>query len=191
MNQINNDQESAGKKDNLPSTHNQLIYSSIISSWNGAVGSQHKLLSGYIMAHSFLIAGIVLLFTSFERQPNIIINISILLLSGAGLLLSLQMALAWGRFVARVFLLEWHLQRIEKQKSWYGPTPFKDWAELRANPRINIIDPKDNANQFYANWAVRHNKKRWAPRARIIPVLTAIIYLFYLSVSVYKLVKGC
>lgn len=187
MNQINSDQDSGGKKGHLPSTTNQSFYSSIASLWGGAVRAQHALLAGYITAHSFLIAAVILLFLSFDQDHSNVVGIGVLVVSAVGLLLSLQMALAWGRFVARVALLEWHLQRIEKQYNRDETTVFTDWAKIRDNPTENLVDPRDSKNQFNANWAVRHHRKWWAARAKMIPILTGIVYLFFFSVSAVNL----
>jgi hypothetical protein len=100
------------------------------------------------------------------------------------------MALAWGRFVARVALLEWRLQQIEKHNNWDGPRVFTDWSQLKDKPRNNLIDPIHTDNQFYANWAVRHHKKWWAARAKMIPILVGGVYLFFLGSGIYILCRG-
>jgi len=152
MNQINNERHSTG-----PPINNLDLYSTLASLWGDAVGAQHALLAGYIMAHSFLIAAAALLFSSLYQHYSITIGISVMLVSLIGCMLSLQMAIAWGRFLARVSLFEWHLQRMEKQ-ILNGPTLFTDWAKMKNENIKNLIDPLDNKNQFYVNWAVKHQK---------------------------------
>lgn len=162
------------------------LYSSLATMWSGAIGAQHSLLASYITAHSFLIAALVLLFISIGPKNSPVVVIGVLLVSAVGMILSLQMALAWGRFIARVSLFEWHLQRLEGQFNPNLSTVFIDWAKIRDNPKNDLIDPTDNNNRFYANWSVKHHKKWWATRAKMIPVLVGLVYFLFFSVSAVK-----
>lgn len=107
-----------------------------------------------------------------------------LLFSIVGLVLALQLALAWFRSMNRVVLFEWHLKRLEKAENWKGPKLFTDWDELREHPQRNVVDPHDTQKQCYANWATRHAKKWWARRAAMIPILLAALYFFFLIVAI-------
>lgn len=174
----------------LPSDEEELTaqelrkqYSIFISAWGSYQSARNVLLSGYLLAHSFLIAATVLLFLSME-DAGLVRKLALLLFSVVGLVLAIQIALAWMRSINRVALFEWHLKRLEDARFWKGPKLFTGWDELRKHPKRNLVDPRNTQNQFYANWATRQQDNWWARRARIIPILLIAVYLFFLIVAI-------
>jgi hypothetical protein len=166
----------------LPSDEERLRaqYSIIVSAWGSYQSARNTLLSGYLVAHSFLITATVLLFVHVE-DTGLVGELALLLFSIVGLLLALQLALAWFMSMNRVFLFEWHLRQLEKDKNWKGPKLFMAWGELREHPKRNACDPSDTT---YANWATKLAKKWWARRAQMIPILLAALYFFFLIVAI-------
>jgi len=158
-------------------------YSSFISAWGSYQSARNVLLSGYLLAHSFLIAATVLLFLYME-DAGPVGKLALLLFSVVGLVLAIQIALAWMRSINRVALFEWHLKQLEGARLWKGPKLFTDWDEVRKHPKRNLVDPRNTENQFYANCATRQQNKWWARRARIIPILLIAVYFFFLIVAI-------
>jgi len=187
MNQISDDQGLIGKEGRTATGSNLALYSSITSLWSGAVGAQHALFAAYITGHSFLIAAVVLLFAMFVDKHSTILGLGVIIISMVGVILSLQMKMAWGRFVGRVSLMEWHLRQIEKDNDLYGLSHFTDWEKIKKEPEKNLPDPKRYEEPFWANWEVKFHKSWWAPRAKIVPYLTAIIYIFFLFLCFFLL----
>lgn len=153
-------------------------YSDLISAWGSHISARNMLQSGYLIAHSFLIASTVFLFLELPRQE--LIWWAVVLFSVVGLVLAFQMGVAWLHSLNLTAIFVWHLRRIEKSALWEGPHPFTDWEALRVTPLSNLISSADAEDQIYANWATKHCRSWWAPRAKIIPFLLAAVYLFFL-----------
>ena len=178
----------ASAAQHVPSDEEQLRaqYSIIISLWGSYQSARNTLLSGYLVAHSFLITATVLLFVYVE-ETRLVGEIALLLFSIVGLLLAVLLALAWFMSLNRVALFEWHLKRLEKAGNWKGPKLFIDWEKLRDHPTLKLFDPSGTMKPCYANCATKHAKKWWARRAQTIPILLVALYFFFLIVAILTL----
>lgn len=148
-------QKGRGNNDERDETRLREMYSSYVSAWGSYHEGRNVLLSGYLLAHSFLIAATVLLFLPL-KGTLLVGKLALLLFSLVGLILAIQMTLAWGRSVCRVSMFEWHLRRLESTSLWNkkGPKLFTDWNKLKKEPRKNIVNPDDLEDKFSANCAM-------------------------------------
>src|SRR5512133_3127813 len=89
----------------------QSDYSHLLTLWTSGVRDYHSMLSDYLTANSIFVAVIGLLVS--RESVALPFTLVIVLLSGIGILMSVQMAIVLGRFSTQNGFWEWQLRGIE------------------------------------------------------------------------------
>jgi hypothetical protein len=152
-------------------------YSDLVNIWTGYAGAQHTLLAGYLAAHSFIVAAVVVLGLhaySLSLTGNDVGLLSIGTASVAllGCFLSIQFAISWNRSIGMASLIEEHIIELEKDENFKGRKFFTSWKSVREGKADKTIP--DN---YLTTWGISLGRQWWARRARTIPLVLLILYL--------------
>ena len=156
--------------------------------WGDFINAQHTLLGAYIMTHAFIFFAVVLLFVEFNKElltskaVGFLLFLLITALCSIGTFLALQMHFAWQRTVALSKLIERHIRKLETSLGDDAILFFKNWHNVLKYPEVSI-DMKDGLEEYTAPNALKQIDELWAGRAKTLPKIFGIFYIFVFIVS--------
>jgi len=139
----------------------------------------HNLTSTYLTANSILVSGVYILLNQgfvFGYYASTILSIS-------GLILCLQMLIAQGRFRAQNMYWEKILREIENKPNWKKQKIFNNLKDIMDGKK-DLGEEVDRSVKF----AIKHHKKKWASRMKLMPWLFGILFILSLIWSAYNII---
>lgn len=140
----------------------------------------HSLTSTYLIANSIFMSGVWILL----NQGSVFGYCASIILSILGLILCLQMFIAQGRLRAQNMYWEKILREIENKPNWKKQ---KNFSNLK-----DIMDAKNKLGEevdWSVKFAIKHHKKIWASRMKLMPWLFGIIFILSLGWGLYNIVN--
>ena len=155
----------------------QSDYSHLLTLWTSGVRDYHSMLSDYLTANSIFVAVIGLLVS--RESVALPFTLVIVLLSGIGILMSVQMAIVLGRFSTQNGFWEWQLRGIESMPGWRDRKPVSGLYRIREHHET-IVEETNEPRFFEPSWAFRQHRQWWAHRAISFPWFFGTVYALFL-----------